>query len=55
MLGGEMVHMRDFSWQYFSMTGDVDAYLLYKQIADEPGEEPDTLRDEQGIEDPPSG
>lgn len=25
--------MRDFSWKYFTMTGDVDAYLLYKQIA----------------------
>lgn len=24
--------MRDFSWSYFSMTGDVDAYLLYKEI-----------------------
>jgi len=24
--------MRDFSWKYFTMTGDVDAYLLYKQI-----------------------
>jgi hypothetical protein len=24
--------MRNFSWQYFSMTGDVDAYLLYKEI-----------------------
>lgn len=23
--------MRDFSWNYFSMTGDVDAYLLFKQ------------------------
>jgi len=23
--------MRDFSWKYFAMTGDVDAYLLYKQ------------------------
>ncbi|WP_082423160.1 YqzL family protein [Paenibacillus dakarensis] len=22
--------MRDFSWKYFAMTGDVDAYLLYK-------------------------
>jgi hypothetical protein len=28
--------MRDFSWQYFSITGDVDAYLLYKEIKDEP-------------------
>jgi hypothetical protein len=24
--------MRDFSWKYFSITGDVDAYLLYKEI-----------------------
>ncbi|BFH61434.1 MULTISPECIES: YqzL family protein [Paenibacillus] len=22
--------MRDFSWKYFAMTGDVDAYLLYR-------------------------
>lgn len=24
--------MRDFTWQYFAMTGDVDAYLLYRDI-----------------------
>jgi hypothetical protein len=24
--------MRDFSWKYFAMTGDVDAYLLYKEV-----------------------
>lgn len=24
--------MRDFSWNYFSKTGDVNAYLLYKEI-----------------------
>ncbi|MCG7407839.1 YqzL family protein [Paenibacillus sp. ACRRX] len=24
--------MRDFSWNVFAMTGDVDAYLLYKHI-----------------------
>ncbi|MFC0212088.1 YqzL family protein [Paenibacillus chartarius] len=23
--------MRDFSWNVFTKTGDVDAYLLYKQ------------------------
>ncbi|MCY0877122.1 MAG: YqzL family protein [Firmicutes bacterium] len=23
--------MRDFLWQYFSKTGEIDAYLLYKQ------------------------
>lgn len=22
--------MRFFSWEYFTLTGDVDAYLLYK-------------------------
>ncbi|GGJ09244.1 hypothetical protein GCM10010885_17900 [Alicyclobacillus cellulosilyticus] len=22
--------MRDFSWRYFTLTGDIDAYLLYK-------------------------
>jgi len=26
-----MIAMRDFLWQYFSMTGEIDAYLLYKQ------------------------
>lgn len=24
--------MRDFSWKYFAMTGDVDAYLLFKEV-----------------------
>lgn len=26
--------MRDFTWNYFSQTGDVNAYLLYKEIID---------------------
>ncbi|MGG1877697.1 YqzL family protein [Paenibacillus cisolokensis] len=30
--------MRDFSWKYFTMTGDVDAYLLYKEVT---GSEPE--------------
>ncbi|WP_195572701.1 YqzL family protein [Paenibacillus sp. 1001270B_150601_E10] len=32
--------MRDFSWNVFAMTGDVDAYLLYSHIRqlDEPME-----------------
>jgi hypothetical protein len=48
-----MILMRDFSWKYFTMTGDVDAYMLYKQISDsdpasaEPeednGEDPDEI------------
>lgn len=24
--------MRDFSWKYFAMTGDVESYLLYKEM-----------------------
>ncbi|NMM51506.1 YqzL family protein [Paenibacillus aquistagni] len=32
--------MRDFSWNVFAMTGDVDAYILYSHIRnlDEPTE-----------------
>lgn len=24
--------MRDFTWKYFTLTGDVNAFLLYKQM-----------------------
>ncbi|BBI34723.1 YqzL family protein [Cohnella abietis] len=24
--------MRDFTWQVFTQTGDVEAYLLYKEV-----------------------
>jgi len=43
--------MKDFSWKYFSMTGDVDAYLLYKQVADEVPPEAEMQEDEPGNED----
>lgn len=26
-----MIGLRDFSWRYFTLTGDIDAYLLYKK------------------------
>lgn len=26
--------MKDFSWQTFKQTGDIDAYLLYKAVED---------------------
>lgn len=26
-----MSYMRDFSWRYFESTGEIDAYLLYKE------------------------
>lgn len=31
--------MRDFSWKVFTMTGDVDAYMLYKESQKEDGDE----------------
>jgi hypothetical protein len=47
----EMVSMRDFTWEFFSKTGDLDAYLLYKQVSGVNRMEPDGLKDEQEIED----
>jgi hypothetical protein len=37
---GRKYKMRDFIWNYFSTTGDVDAYLFYKEI------NPDKTEDE---------
>lgn len=28
---GEVIYMRNFSWKYFWNTGEIDAYLLYKE------------------------
>ncbi|MCC8169889.1 MAG: YqzL family protein [Oscillospiraceae bacterium] len=28
------MELNDFSWETFSHTGNIDAYLLYKSIAD---------------------
>lgn len=38
--------MRDFTWNYFSMTGDVDAYLLYKQMSADDGVQDDEGKEE---------
>ncbi|MFK7693436.1 YqzL family protein [Paenibacillus sp. HJGM_3] len=42
--------MRDFSWKYFTLTGDVESYLLYKEMHrdrdEEQGEEEEPLPDE---------
>ena len=24
--------MRDFSWKYFTLTGDVESFMLYKEV-----------------------
>jgi hypothetical protein len=48
MLVGEgQIHMRNFSWHYFSMTGDVDAYLLYKEITNPRTDEPEQQEDSE--------
>lgn len=39
--------MRDFSWQYFARTGDVDAYLLYKAAQKQSGEEDEQRSDHE--------
>lgn len=41
--------MRDFSWKYFAMTGDVDAYLLYKE-SDGSTELASTTAEEEAVE-----
>ncbi|MEF3304645.1 YqzL family protein [Paenibacillus sp. GYB003] len=33
--------MRDFSWKVFTMTGDVESYLLYKEMDHQAGAEPE--------------
>ena len=40
--------MRDFSWNIFTQTGDVESYLLYKQMVSpqDEGEYPDDEDDE---------
>ncbi|MFC5450236.1 YqzL family protein [Paenibacillus aestuarii] len=47
--------MKDFSWKYFSMTGDVDAYLLYKQVTVQPGMEAEAQEEDQSNEEPLDG
>lgn len=38
--------MRDFSWKYFAMTGDVDAYLFYRET-EAPAGDQGVLEDEE--------
>lgn len=40
--------MRDFSWKYFSMTGDVNAYMLYKEAVG--SQETEQLEEEERLE-----
>lgn len=47
--------MKDFSWTYFSKTGDVDAYLLYKQVTGQPGMDADVQEEDQSNDEPFEG
>ena len=45
--------MRDFSWTYFTLTGDVDAFMLYRewdQYKEKTGTDPDALPEDDEIE-----
>lgn len=44
--------MNDFSWKIFSMTGDVDAYLLYKETKAHNGDEAFSEDETEGEESP---
>lgn len=33
--------MRDFSWKYFALTGDVESFMLYREV-DQYGETEDS-------------
>jgi hypothetical protein len=39
--------MRNFSWYVFSVTGDIDAYLLYKASDNTDFQEEDTPSDQE--------
>lgn len=30
--GKDEYGLRDFSWKYFTLTGDVESFLLYKEV-----------------------
>jgi len=44
--------MRDFSWKVFTLTGDIDAYLLYKQTQSGGETEPDGEEETEAEEKP---
>ncbi|AQZ45347.1 hypothetical protein B7C51_03965 [Paenibacillus larvae subsp. pulvifaciens] len=55
MFGEDDQQLRSFSWNYFWLSGDVDAYLLFKEIAgsqeaESPREASEERNDEQALE-----
>jgi hypothetical protein len=45
--------MRDFSWKYFAMTGDVESYLLYKAFDPQNAAGVDEWDEEELLEEEP--
>lgn len=40
--------MRDFSWNYFALTGDVESFMLYKEVKNRHAlAEPEGIDDEE--------
>lgn len=43
--------MREFSWNVFAVTGNIDAYLLYKDVCEVAEcEEEETMENEEDLE-----
>jgi DNA/RNA endonuclease YhcR with UshA esterase domain len=47
---GRKYEMRDFTWNYFSMTGNVGAYLFYKEMVSDETEDDASNPDSMDIE-----
>ncbi|MCY0888475.1 MAG: YqzL family protein [Alicyclobacillaceae bacterium] len=42
--------MRDFTWKVFTLTGDIDAYMLYRTLEDEDEEvDEDSLETDEQV------
>ncbi|SFS85936.1 YqzL family protein [Paenibacillus sp. BC26] len=40
--------MRDFSWKYFTLTGDVEAFMLYREMDEQAGSTEAVSSEEEG-------
>ncbi|MBB5173932.1 YqzL family protein [Texcoconibacillus texcoconensis] len=42
--------MIDFSWKVFSITGDIDSYLVYKELENSLSEEEEGQNEEETVD-----
>ncbi|WP_308638866.1 YqzL family protein [Paenibacillus silvisoli] len=40
--------MRDFSWKYFTLTGDVEAFMLYREMDEQAAAQEAASSEEEG-------